>query len=162
MKTKAILLSVVLLFTAFNTFAKEDSFAHLTDREDIAVVEVTKSLLAMMAKDSNGSTKIKGLELDDMINKLENIRVFNTESTDAIGLIKDAFNKEIKSNENYEKLMQMKDGDESVIFYAEKQKNSDKISTMLLLVSEPDEAVLIEMKGNFTMEDLKAITENIK
>ncbi|MDR0866803.1 MAG: DUF4252 domain-containing protein [Candidatus Symbiothrix sp.] len=156
MKTKS-LLTVLLLFTAMTGFAQNDLFDKLADRKDITQVTITKALLNMVPGVA-ASVDMNGVDIKDMMTKLEQIDVFTSEENSAKQMMRKEITAHFKNNKSYEVLMKIKDKANDVVFYS--QKDGDFIQSLVMFVSGDDECVLIRLLGKFTTQDIRKITES--
>lgn len=103
--------------------------------------------------DMNGAN-VKGLS-----KKLEQLEIYNNESKEASGIIRTEIDKLIK-NKTYEGLMQMKDSDDNITFYANKEKG--RIKELIMYINNSDECTIIRILGNFTTEDIQSVISGSK
>jgi hypothetical protein len=158
MKTK-ILIVVAFLFIQWNGFAQDNLFDKLADRDDITQVTVTKALLNMMPGILS-SVNVEGIDMKKISLKLEQIDIFTAESKEAKQLIRKTATELFNKDKSYEILMKIKDGNDNVAFYGQKDGNFIK---SLIMVSDDDSVcTLIRLLGKFTTEDIKAIVEKVK
>ncbi|MDR3217818.1 MAG: DUF4252 domain-containing protein [Dysgonamonadaceae bacterium] len=153
MKTKS-LLTVIMLLTTWTGFAQSDLFDKLSDHKDITQVTVTKGLLSMVP-DMASSMKMNGVDIKNITSKLEQIDIFTSKQKDAKQLMKKEVSAYLKGNKSYEVLMKIKEENENVSFYA--QKDGDLIKSLLMFVDGDNECVVIRLLGKFKTEDVQKI-----
>ncbi|GHT49225.1 hypothetical protein FACS189440_14560 [Bacteroidia bacterium] len=163
MKTKN-LLTVLLLFTAMtgfaqNDFIQNDLFNKFADHPDITQVTITKALLNMVPG-MTSSVDMNGVDLSDIMNKLEQIDIFTSKENAAKQLMRTNAIDHFKRNKSYEVLMKIKDKENNVVFYG--LKDGDFIKSLVMFVDGDDECVLIRLLGKFTTQDIQKITESTK
>ena len=125
-------------------------FDKLSREKDVSTVYVSKALLSMMPKIGSADTDIKSIS-----NKLTQIEIYTTKSGKAIKLIQ-AEMKSLYNNRHYERIMQVKENGENVIFFAEQQGNNFK--DLIMFVESSQEYTVIRLMGTFTPDDIQKVT----
>ncbi|MDR3340043.1 MAG: DUF4252 domain-containing protein [Candidatus Symbiothrix sp.] len=156
MKTKS-LLTVIMLLTTWMGFAQSNLFDKLSDHKDITQVTVTKELLSMVPGMAS-SMNMNGVDIKDIVDKLEQIDIFTTEEKTSMQLMQKEVSAFLKGNKSYEALMKIKEVGENVSFYA--QKDGELIKSLLMFVDGEDECVVIRLLGKFKTEDVQKIIKN--
>jgi hypothetical protein len=158
MKTK-ILIVVAFLCIQWNGFAQDNLFNKLADRDDITQVTVTKALLNMMPGILS-SMNVEWIDMKKIALGLEQLDIFAAESEGAKQLIRQTANELLKKDKSYEVLMKIKDGNDNVAFYG--QKEGTLIKSLIMFSDDNFDCTLIRLLGKFTTEDIKAIVEKVK
>jgi hypothetical protein len=158
MKTKSLITTAFMLFFTLTVFAQDDLFKKLADREDVSQVSISKALLSM-AHGSASPVKFNGLEIKDIIDKLEQIDIFSTKENEAKQIMRKEVSEKIKNNKAYEVLMRIKDNGSNVTFYG--QKSGENFKSMLMFADGNEESVIIHLLGTFTAQDIKTITNQV-
>ena len=156
MKTKGIIIFMTLFLTAGTSFAQEDWFDKFADHKDITQVTISKALLKM-APSMASSVNMNGVEIKDVINKLEQIDIFTSDKEEAAGMMRKETTAFFKKNKSYEVLMKVKDGNDNVTFYC--QNDGEFIKSLVMVVDDGNECSIIRLLGKFTIEDISKITE---
>jgi hypothetical protein len=156
MKTKS-LLTALLLFTACTGFAQNDLFDKFANHKDITQITLTKALLNMVPG-MTSSVEMNGVDLNDIMTKLEQIDIFTSEKNSTKQMMRKEITAHFKKNKSYEVLMKIKDKANDVVFYG--QKDGDFIKSLVMFVNGDDKCVLIRLLGKFTTEDIQKITES--
>ena len=151
MKLKNKLIAVVLIFSAITVSAQDDLFSKFSNNENVTHVLVTKSLLSMIPDISTGGMNIKSLA--DKLDRLEIYTCNNPEI--AKQMIAEV--EPIKNDKSYETLMSIKDKDEKLNFYMQKDSD-DKFKELIMIVEAPNESTIIRIIGSFTMQDIQNVT----
>lgn len=151
MKIKVLIIGMLFLLSATVVQAQDIMFDKFSNDRNISTVYVSKALLKMMPEMDMGGANVKGLA-----NKLEQIEIYSSENKDAVKMMK-LETESMKTNKAYEVLMSVKDGDENVVFYA--QKDRDNFKDLIMLVTEPNEFTIIRIVGNFTAEDIQKVID---
>jgi cytochrome b involved in lipid metabolism len=158
MKTKSVL-TAMLLMTAGTVFAQNDWLDKFAANKDITQVTLTKSLLNMVPGIA-ASVDMNGVNVRDIITKLEQLDIFTSDSKPAKQLMRKEITAFFKNDKSYEVLMKIKDKEDNVSFYAQKDGNFFK--SLIMFVDGDDDCVIIRMLGKFTAQDLQKITEGAK
>ncbi len=148
---KKIFLFVLFAFALMQAQAQKTAlFEKLSKDKNVTTVFISKGLLSMMPNLNTGGANIKGIT-----NKLSQLEIYTTESKGAINFIKSEMNS-LSKNGHYERIMQVKDKEQNVVFFAEQQGNNFK--DLVMFVEEDKEYTVIRMLGNFTPEDIQKVT----
>ena len=155
MKTKKWLIAAIVLLNMVSVSA-QDLFEKLGDNENITSIYVSKALLKMVPGMVTDQVNVEGVDIGNIITKLEQIDIYTSENEEGSKLIRAEAKKLQSQSKSYEVLMKIKDGSNNVIFYAEKEK--DRFKSLIMFV-DGDECVLIRLLGSFTAEDIQNITK---
>jgi hypothetical protein len=139
-------------------FAQNDLFDKFSDHKNITQVTITKALLNM-APGIAASVDVNGVDLNDMMTKLEQIDIFTSEENAAKQMMRKEILAHFKNNKSYEVLMKIKEKENDVVFYS--QKDGNFIQSLVMFVDGDDECVLIRLLGKFTTQDIQKITESV-
>jgi hypothetical protein len=151
--------ALLLLLSVSASFAQNDWFDKFSDHKDITQVTLTKALL-QMAPSMTSSASMNGIEIKDIVNKLDQIDIFTSDREETVKMMRKEITAFFKNNKSYEVLMKIKSDNDKVTFYA--QKGGDFIQSLVMFVDDDFECVVIRLLGNFTMQDIQKITENRK
>lgn len=149
---KSVFIGILLFAYIAGIYGQSSMYDKFSNHKDITSVYVSKALLSMIPDIST-----KGANLEGLSKKLDQIEIYTGNTEVAIKLMKSEF-ESIKKNKAYEVLMQVKDGDEEVFFYAQKGAN-DKFKDLIMFTSELSECTIIHIVGNFTAEDIQGVMD---
>jgi hypothetical protein len=152
-----------------STFASADPFICLAFFSQYSMAHDLDRLLKKAAQAENvESVKIGGLLLwmgkmiettDDIPDSAKNINKIEVyDLSDCKADIKQEISREInnlKSDRNYETLIQVREKGKNVKILAKRKK--DSIKELLILVSDNDEPVIVRLQGNIKQKDLTAL-----
>ena len=153
---KRTILSIALALSVGCAFAQSNAFAKLADIKGVEHVNINKTMLNLAAKsggnfDFGDGLALEGME-DDMIKKMENIRIYNCEDKEGA----EAFGIQVGSilrGRGWEALMVgAEDGEKLNISQFKKGKKS----TIAIFHEEEGESSLIVIEGKL---DFKKIIE---
>lgn len=158
---KKLLITVVLalmpsLFFAQSAFDKYDGL------NEVTAVIVNKKMFELM-----GSVKSKDKDSQqymDLIKKLDNLKVFVTSSTKITLDMKSTSAKYLKTA-SLEELMRVNDKGKNIRIYVKSGSTSSKVKELLMFIeggaNKDDKTVLMSLTGNFDLNDLSVLTDNM-
>jgi hypothetical protein len=139
-------------------FAQSD-FSKFEDREDVTTVIVTQKMFKMIS-----STKSKeSQQYINLVKKLENLRVFTTESAKTAAEMKSAADKHIKSA-GLEELMRVNDKGQNIKIMVKTGSTETKVKELLMFIEgsgKGAETVLMSLVGEFDLNDISMLTEKM-
>ncbi|MDR2841326.1 MAG: DUF4252 domain-containing protein [Paludibacter sp.] len=154
---KRLFLTTALFTTLFfGIQAQSNMFQRLGNNKDVSVVYISKALLSLA-----GSIPIGDADISGLMDKLEGIEIYSSETPAAIKFIKSEFNKLTTEKSELEVLMKAKEGEQHFDFFARKGKDG-KILELVMFSDEPNECSVIRISGHFAMEDIEKITKKMK
>ncbi len=156
---RKLILSLVLVLSA-NTFFAQSVFDKFEDQEGITSVVVNKKMFSLLSK-----MEVKDKESQQYVNlikKLDNLRVFVTQSDKKADEMKSASDKYIKSS-LLEELMKINDKGKSVKIYVRSGASESQIKELMMFVegSGKEETVLMSLLGDFDLNELSVLTDKM-
>ena len=148
MKAKNIIL-IVALFSTITCFGQNSVFDKFADRNDVTSVYISKAMFQMMP-DMN----MEGLDLGNMKGKMESLQILTTKDKKIAEEMRKAFSS--MENREREELMRVQDGNTRASFFA--IKKGDLISELFMLADTEGDFTVIQLLGNFTLQDVQEIT----
>jgi hypothetical protein len=153
MKTKIFFTTAVLFFTILSVSAQSDMFERLSNHKDVTSVYISKTLLGMVSNFNTGGANIQSLA-----GKLEQIEIYSTNgNAEANRIIREGVENLVRTN-TYEVLMRIRDNDNNVVFYA--QKEGDRFRDLIMHITQPNDATIIRIMGAFTAEDIQKVMDS--
>ena len=157
---RKFILTIVILFTANSLFAQTvfDKFEH---QEKISTVIVNKKMFTLLSK-----MKVEDKETQQYVNlikKLDNLRVFVTQSDSKAADMKATAEKYLKTA-GLEELMRVNDKGKSVKIYVKSGATDSQIKELLMFIDGTgnEETVLMSLTGNFDLDELSVLTDKMK
>lgn len=150
MRIKTFILTILILLISVNIHADDNAFKKLAEDKNITTVVVSKSLLSL-----SGFMGFGGANVKDVSDKFDQVEIYESEDKKSIKLMRQSINNLVK-NENYEILMNIKDQEDTVIFYA-KSTGDKTFKDLIMFVDEGSECTIIRMLGTFTPSDIQKI-----
>lgn len=157
---KKIFLTLALILTA-NTFFAQSVFDKFDGQDDIATVIVNKKMFTML-----GKMEAKDKETQQYVNlikKLDNLKVFATESDKKADEMRAVSDKYIKSS-SLEELMRITEKGKSVKIYVKSGSSESQIKELLMFVDGAGpkaQSVLMSLTGDFDLNELSVLTDKM-
>jgi len=157
---RKLILSLVLVLTT-NTFFAQSVFDKFDGLDDVTTVIVNKKMFALLSK-----MDVKDKETQQYVNlikKLDNLKVFVTQSDKRSDEMKAVADKYIKSSA-LEELMRVNEKGKSVKIYVKSGASDSQIKELLMFVEGggKEESVLMSLTGNFDLDELSVLTDKMK
>ena len=158
---KKLFLSLVLVLSANTFFAQSSSlFDKFEDQEGITSVIVNKKMFTLLSK-----MQVKDKQEQQYVNlikKLENLRVFVTQSDKKADEMKLVSDKYIKSSA-LEELMKINDKGKNVKIYVKSGATESQIKELMMFIegSGKEETVLMSLLGDFDLNELSVLTDKM-
>ena len=151
MKTKNILLILFLCCTSI-CFAQNKLFDKYSEIDNVTSVYISKAMFQMMPK-----IETNGLNLMNLKGKINSLQIVTSDKRE----VRDQMRKEFSSliGQSHEELMRVKDNDTRASFYI--VQNGDLINEMIMLADTDNSFNVIQLLGNFTLQDIQEITKEM-
>jgi hypothetical protein len=153
---KRILLSVIIAICATALFGQKDAlddfFNSYSDKEGYTFVTINGNLFDLLKKCDDDP------DLADLDQKITSIRIVSKEGGsefDGPDFYSDL--KGIIRRGGYEELMKVKNPDENLLFLVRTDRDVIK---ELLMVASGDSETVIQVRGNFTKDDVEHFTQD--
>ncbi|NVJ88243.1 MAG: DUF4252 domain-containing protein [Flavobacteriaceae bacterium] len=166
---KKILLIMAFMITPILTNA-QSIFDSLEDLEGVDMVVVTKDAFQLLKKFQPKNTKSKDndvMQAFEMINDLNEFKMFSTENADIASKMEKMVNNAIKTSKLTE-LMRVKEDESRIKIYVKATSNKDYVSEVLMFVKGIDkktkgmsEAVVMSLTGNIDINKVSEFTDKM-
>ena len=153
---KKIIFIIALAFLPFTNYAQVSIFDKFEDMEDVTSVIVNKEAFKMMSKFKGNSPESKAY--GEMVQNLESLKVFTTESTAIASQMEDVVSKYLKTSKLVE-LMRIKDKDANVKIYIRPGKDDSHVSVNDMTNKADKQAVVLSLTGEIDLNKISEITE---
>lgn len=156
MKAKYLIITLLCLACSSFSFAQNDSsqlFDKYSDTDGVTSVYISKAMFRMMPTVEN-----IGLNLVNMKGKVESLYILTTMKKELVPQMRKEFSQLIKKD--HEELMRVRDGKTKATFYA--NMKGDIVRDLLMLSDTDIEFTVIQLLGNFTLQDIQEITKDVK
>jgi hypothetical protein len=157
---RKIFITLVLVLSA-NTFFAQSAFDKFDGQDDIATVIVNKKMFTMLGKMDAKDKETQ--QYVNLIKKLDNLRVYVTQSDKRSEEMKSASDKYIKSSA-LEELMRITEKGKSVKIYVRSGASESQIKELLMFVDgagPKEESVLMSLTGDFDLNELSVLTDKM-
>ena len=152
MNTKYIII-IICLLGSLTAFAQNKLFDKYADMDNVTSVYISKAMFQMMPK-----VETTGLNLMNMQGKIESLQIVSTSREDQIPQMRKEFSQLVKSG--HSELMRVRDGKTRATFYA--NMNGEKVNDLLMLADTDSSYTVIQLIGNFTLQDIQEITKDME
>jgi len=155
---KKLILTAMLALMPTLFFAQVSAFSKYEDRDDVTSVIVNKKMFEMMSKVKNNESQ----DYLNLIKKLDNLRVFTTQSAKTAADMKATANAHIKSV-GLEELMRVNDKGQNIRIMVKTGATETKVKELLMFIdgSGKDDTVLMSLTGEFDLNDISMLTEKM-
>lgn len=163
MKKLAILIALVIapiFVSAQNAF---DSFEN---EKDVTSVVVTKNMFKLLSKMDLNSSDPEAKAYLEMVDNLDNIKIFTTDNPAVAQKMDAAVSKYIGSSKNLGELMRVKDDQKNIKFYSKEGKNENFVSELLMhldgVVDGKKMTVVMSITGNIDLKQISKLASELK
>lgn len=150
MKIRYIFLCLLLFCGSLGFAQSSRLFEKYGDMEKVSQVYISKTMFQMMP-----AVETAGLNLVNMKGKIEALQILSTEEVAIKTQMKKDFSALI--GKEHEELMRVKDGKTHATFYI--RKKGGRINELIMLADTEKNFSVIQLLGNFTLEDIQSMTE---
>tara|TARA_B100000809_G_C15065860_1_gene504150 strand:+ start:749 stop:1267 length:519 start_codon:yes stop_codon:yes gene_type:complete len=166
---KKIIVIIAFIVAPVFTYA-QSIFDTLEDMDGVDMVIVTKDAFELLNKFKPKSADVKDNEVMqafEMINDLNEFKMFSTDNLDIAVKMEKMVNSEIKRS-NLTQLMRIKQDDSRIKIYVKATKNKNYVSEVLMFVKGIDkqtkgvsEAIVMSLTGNIDINKMSEFTDKI-
>lgn len=158
---KKIIFIIALAILPFTNYAQVSFFDKFEDMDDVTSVIVNKEAFKMLSKFKGNSPEAKSYV--EMVQDLESLKVFTTESSAIANQMEDVVSKYLKTSKLVE-LMRIKDKGANVKIYIRPGKDDSHVSELLMFVNDltnksNKQAVVLSLTGEIDLNKVSEITD---
>lgn len=167
MKKIIVLIAFVLAPMLSNA---QSIFDSLEDMDGVDMVVVTKDAFELLNKfkpKNTGGKENDVMQAFEMINELNEFKMFSTKNLDIATKMENMVNSAIKKS-NLTQLMRIKEDDSRIKIYVKATKNKDYVSEVLMFIKGIDkktkgvsEAMVMSLTGNIDINKMSEFTDKI-
>jgi hypothetical protein len=161
MRKSIVILVIMLLPTAFFGQAAFDKF---DGQDDVTSVIVNKKMFEMMGSVKKDNKDKDSQQYLNLIKKLDNLKVFTTNSNRVISEMKATADKYMKT-EGLEELMRINDGGKNIKIWVRSGAKDSQIKELLMFMegtSKGNETVLMSLSGDFDLNEISVLTDKMR
>ena len=159
---RIIILTVFILLPFFSQ--AQTTFDKFDGDPNVTTVIVNKKMFELMSKVKMDATDKDTQTYMALLKKLDNLRVFTTNSSKPASEMKATVLSYLKSNP-LDELMRVNDGGKNVKIYVKSGATSSQVKELLMFIEgngKGNETVLLSLTGNFDLDEISALTEKMK
>ena len=160
MKNLKKIIAVTLLVFLSNSFFGQSVFDKFDNQDDITTIIVNKKMFALMGKID---TKDKeGQQFMSLVKKLDNLKVFMTDSDKKSDEMKATADKFVKT-QGLEELMKISEKGKNVKIFVKSGANESQIKELMMFIegSGKEKSVLMSLTGTFDLDELSVLTDKM-
>lgn len=144
----------------------QGAFDSFENEKDVTSVIVTKNMFKLLSKMDLNSKDPEAQAYLQMVDNLENIKIFTTENTAVRKRMDDAVSSYITSSKNLGELMRVNDDGQTIKFYIKEGKNDNYVSELLMHltgnVNGKPSTVIMSITGNIDLRQVSKLTADLK
>lgn len=162
MKTTIAIFIVALVSQV--TFG-QSVFDKYENQRDVNSLVVTKSMFRLMSKIDLSSNDPEAKNYLKMVENLDNIRIFRTESPTTATEMKNTVDNYLKSSSALSELMRVNEDGKNIRFYIKEGKNENYVSELFMFLEDPSsrdsKAVIMSITGNIDLRQISQLTSDL-
>ena len=162
MMRKSIVVFVIMLLPTF--FFGQAAFDKFDGQDDVTSVIVNKKMFQMMGSVKMDTKNKEEQQYLNLIKKLDNLKVFTTNSTRVTADMKATSEKYMKSA-GLEELMRVNDNGKNIKISVKSGTNDSQIKELLMFMegsSKGNQTVLMSLTGDFDLNEISVLTDKMK
>ena len=156
---------IVALIMAPVLVSAQNSFDSFEDENDVTSVVVTKNMFKLLSKMDLDSADPEAKEYLDMVDNLENIKVFTTENPTVAAKMDASVAKYVASSNGLDELMRVKNDGKNIKFYSKEGKNENFVSELLMHLSGDIDGkkmtVIMSITGDIDLKQISKLTSEL-
>ncbi|MGV6828444.1 MAG: DUF4252 domain-containing protein [Flavobacteriales bacterium] len=161
---KNILLILAFLFTSLFMNA-QDAFDSFEDENDVTSVVVTKNMFKLLSKMDLNSSDPEAQEYLNLVNSLNNIKIFTTENPEVATRMDAAIKKYVSATSTLSELMRVKDDGKNIKFYSKEGSDKNHVKELLMhltgMVDGKNRTVILSITGDIDLKKISKLTEDL-
>ena len=156
---------IVALIMAPVLVSAQNQFDSFEDENDVTSVVVTKNMFKLLSKMDLNSEDPEAKEYLDMVDNLDNIKVFTTENPAVAAKMDAAVKKYVASSNGLGELMRVKNEGRNIKFYSKEGKNENFVSELLMHLSGDIDGkkmtVIMSITGDIDLKQISKLTSEL-
>lgn len=160
---KIIVITVIALVS--QTMFSQSVFDKFEEHQDVTSMIVTKSMFKLMSKIDLSSNDPKAKEYLNMVENLENIKIFTTDNPTTASEMKKTVDSYLKSSTSLSELMRVNDDGKNVKFYVKEGKDDNFVTELFMFLedanSKDSKAVVMSITGNIDLRQISKLTADL-
>ncbi len=162
---KNISLLLVFLLAPF-VITAQNAFDSFENEKDVTSVVVTKNMFKLLSKMDLNSDDPEAQAYLNMVNSLNDIKIFTTENPSVAQRMDAAVNSYLSSSRGLGELMRIKDDGQNIKFYSKEGKDANHVSELLMHLTGNVEGktttVIMSITGDIDLKQISQLTRDLK
>lgn len=144
----------------------QGNFDSFENERDVTSVVVTKNMFKLLSKMDLNSSDPETKEYLNMVNNLDNIKVFTTENPVVAKRMNSAVSDYVTASKSLGELMRINDEGKNIRFYSKEGSNENFVSELLMhlegMVDGKPTTVIMSITGNIDLRKISQLTKDLK
>jgi hypothetical protein len=160
---KKFIITLVIALVSSPFFA-QGVFDKFDGQDDVTSIIVNKKMFDLMSKVKVDASDKETQQYMDLIKKLDNLKVFTTNSTRATTEMKSAADKYVKTA-GLEELMRVNDSGKNIKILVKSGASDSQIKELLMFIeggNSSNQTVLMSLTGNFDLNEISILTDKMR
>ena len=159
---KKLIITLVLVLVSSPFFA-QGAFDKFDGQDDVTSIVVNKKMFELMSKVKVDTSDKEAQQYMNLIKRLDNLKVFTTQSTRVEGEMKASADKYIKTA-GLEELMRVNDKGRNIKIMVKSGAKDSQIKELLMFVEggKDEDTVLMSLTGDFDLSEISVLTDKMK
>jgi hypothetical protein len=162
MKKLAILIAMVV---APMYMSAQDAFDSFEFEREVSSVVVTKNMFKLLSKLDLESNDIESKEYLELVNNLDNIKIYSTENKEVGERMDVAVATYLSQSSGLSELMRVKDSGKNIKFYSRNGKSDNYVSELLMHltgnIDGDDRTIIMKITGNIDLKKISKLTSEL-
>jgi len=162
MKKLAILIALVVAPIMVNA---QNAFDAFEDENDVTSVVVTKNMFKLLAKIDLESNDPETKEYLDLVNNLDNIKIYTTENVEVAERMDAAVAEYLANSKGLSELMRIKDDGKNIKFYSKEGSDENHVSELLMHLTGnldgEERTIIMSITGNIDLKKISKLTSDL-
>lgn len=144
----------------------QNAFDSFENEKDVTSAVFTKNMFKLLSKMDLDSKDPEVQAYLNLVENLENIKIFTTNNTEVGKRMDAAVSKYVSTSKNLGELMRVTDDGKNIKFYSKEGKNENYVSELLMhlsgVVDGKPTTVIMSITGNLDLKQISKLTEELK
>ncbi|MAY23552.1 MAG: DNA topoisomerase IV [Flavobacteriaceae bacterium] len=161
---KKTLLLIAIILAPMVGFS-QGFFDKFEDEKDVTAVVVTKNMFKLLAEIDIESDDPEVKDYMEMVNSLDNIKIYITENKEVAGRMKSSVTQYLSKSNGLNELMRVKEDTKNIKFYSKQGKDQSHVSELLMFlegdVDGKDGTIIMSITGNIDLKQISKLTKQM-
>lgn len=162
---KKLVILIVLIAAPFIGFAQGGAFDSYENEKGVTSVVVTKNMFKLLAEIDLESNDPEVKDYLELVNNLDNIKIFITDKPDTGKRMAADVAKYISSSKGLNELMRVKNEGKNIKFYSKEGKSENFVSELLMFlegnVDGKESTIIMSITGNIDLKKISKLTKDL-